>query len=110
MKMYLKNYIKKLEQDIENHKKYSEKEIEILFQKILFFQHERIIHLWVTLSFVLFTLLFMVLGMLSYLFLILFAILLVFDLFYIFHYFFLENHIQYLYKLYDKIIETNKNK
>lgn len=71
--------------------------------KISFFQHERLIHLIVTIAFALFALIFMVLGMLSSYFLIIFFILIIFLIFYIIHYFFLENSVQYLYKIYDKM-------
>ncbi len=105
MKEYLKNYILKVEMLV--NEKLSANDIENIKTKIMFFQHERLIHLLVTLTFCLFTLIFMALGMISLLFLIPFAILIVFDIFYIIHYFFLENSVQYLYKLYDKILSNN---
>lgn len=79
-------------------------DVEELKVKIEFFQHERLIHLIVTMFFVLFALAFLALGMISYIFLPIFFILLVFLVFYILHYFFLENHVQYLYKIYDQMI------
>lgn len=111
MKKYISLYIKKIEEKIENQHKYVDKEIvESLVLKIQFFQHERFIHLFVTLSFSFFTLLFLLLGMVSYLFLIPFFILIVFLLFYIVHYFYLENSVQYLYRLYDKIVLLTNDK
>ena len=50
----------------------------------------------------------MILGTLSYYFLIIFAILLIFVIFYIYHYYFLEKKVQYLYTLYDKLNENEK--
>ncbi len=108
MKKYMKNYIQELENCIKEKRKYNEKEIEELKIKISYFQHERLIHLLVTIAFAFLTLIFMALGMLSYLFLIPFAILIVFLIFYIFHYFYLENSVQYMYKLYDQMMKISK--
>ena len=47
MKIKLKNYIKELEEKI-NYKKITKEEIENLYTWILFFQHERLVHLIVT--------------------------------------------------------------
>lgn len=84
-------------------KKVTKSDLEELEIKISFFQHERLIHLLVTLFFALFALTFLAMGMISYIFLPIFFILLVFLIFYILHYFFLENHVQYLYRLYDEM-------
>ena len=107
MKKYIIEYISNLEKDIESCKKYNKEELELVKTKIKFFQHERLIHLLVTLFYSLFAIIFMVLGMVSWFFLIIFAILLGFVLCYILYYFFLENRIQYLYKLYDKLVHNN---
>ncbi len=109
MKKYITLYIKEVEHQIEKQKRYTVEELETLALKIRFFQHERLIHLLVTLCFAFFTLLFMILGMVSYLFLVPFFILIVFLLFYIVHYFYLENSVQYLYKLYDKVMEIARS-
>lgn len=85
-----------LEQIIQNH-----------LIKISFFQHERLIHLLVTLAFA-------ILTMLSFIFLfinptmptaILTGLFFVLLVPYIFHYHFLENSIQEMYIQYDKLIE-----
>ena len=86
-------------------KKVTKSDLEELKYKIGFFQHERLMHLLVTLFFALFALAFLAMGMISYIFLPIFFILLIFLVFYILHYFFLENHVQYLYKIYDKMQE-----
>ena len=104
MRQYLMSYIQKLKKKVEK------ADLEELEEKICFFQHERFIHLIVTFFFAVFALAFLALGMISYIFLIIFAILIVFLLFYIVHYFFLENHVQYLYKLYDEMYEKIRNK
>lgn len=104
MKRYIKEYIKNLEEKIEK-KNISELDKVILKDKIGYFSHERLIHLLVTIIYIIVTLLFMSLAMISYVFLIPFFIGIIFLLFYIPHYFFLENSVQYLYKLYDKVIK-----
>lgn len=107
MKKYLQEFIKKLEKEIAENHKFTSKEIELIREKINDFQHERLIHLLVTLFYVIFTLTFMGFGMISPIFLIPFFIGIIFLIFYIKHYFFLENGVQYIYKLYDKITNYN---
>ena len=97
------NYTQEVERKLK--KKVEKNDLEELDVKIRFFQHERLIHLLVTLCFAIFALAFLALGMISYIFLIIFVILIIFLLFYVVHYFFLENHVQYLYKLYDEMRE-----
>lgn len=97
MKNYLKKYIKYVE---DNKKSIDINELKI---KIYFFQHERLIHLIITLFYALLLLFFLVLISLSYIFIIPAFILMIFVICYIIHYFFLENGVQYLYILYDEI-------
>ena len=104
MRKYLSDYLIEV-QKLLTKDKISEKDLENVKTKISFFQHERLIHLIVTLFFSLFAINFMILGVLSYYFLIIFAILLVFVIFYIYHYYFLEKKVQYLYQIYDKLEE-----
>ncbi len=104
MRKYLTNYLIEVEKLLQK-KQIREDDLQNLKTKIIFFQHERLIHLIVTLFFCLFTIIFMILGILSYYFLIIFGILVVFDIFYIYHYYFLEKNVQYLYKVYDKLKE-----
>ncbi len=99
MREYLKEYIKELE----SKEKVTKEELKHIETKISWFEHERLIHLLVTITYVIFTLTFMVLALLSYIFLIPFFIGIIFLLFYIPYYFFLEKSTQYLYKLYDKL-------
>ena len=77
MRKYLTNYLIEVEKILEKEHILKE-DLENLKTKIMFFQHERLIHLIVTLFFSLFAIIFMILGILSYYFLIIFAILLVF--------------------------------
>lgn len=70
-----------------------------------YFQHERLIHLLVTLFFALIAMLvlFAFVTMQNMILGLLFLIFFITDCFYINHYYLLENKTQYLYKLYDEI-------
>ena len=112
MKKYLYEYIDYV---INNKNKIN---LEDMLIKINFFQHERLIHLIITLFYVIMFLIFLILVSISLIFLILVSIsyifiipafiLLIFVIFYIIHYFRLENGVQSLYFLYDEI--KNKTK
>ena len=108
MKEYLNNYIKETDKLIEKGK-IKEADIENHLIKIKFFQHERLIHLLVTLFYALFLLVSIFLTKYIPLFAIVIIIFLIFLVFYVRHYFFLENSVQYLYKEYDKM-QNLKNK
>ena len=107
MKQYLNDYIKEVEKSLD--KKVTKDDLDNLNVKILFFQHERLIHLLVTLSNVIFMILFFILSFLVHIsFMIIFFITLIFLLFYVIHYFRLENGVQYLYKQYDEMLKRVK--
>ena len=108
MKEYLNNYIKETDKLIEKGK-IKEADIQNHLTKIKFFQHERLIHLLVTLFYALFLLVSIFLTKYIPLFAIVIIIFLIFLVFYVRHYFFLENSVQYLYKEYDKM-QNLKNK
>lgn len=102
MKKYLYDYIKEIDHLLKDQEKQDWVKIKANhLEKIRFFQHERLIHLLVTLSYVLFSILFFGLSLLSEKFIIIFSVLMVFIVVYIIHYFRLENGVQYLYKQYD---------
>jgi hypothetical protein len=101
MKEYLNNYIKEVEDSLKG--KVTKDDLKELNRKIKFFQHERLIHLIVTMSCGVFALLFAILCFHNKLFLYPTIIMIIMLIFYIFHYYFLENKVQYLYKLYDKM-------
>lgn len=103
MKKYLYDYIKEIDELI-NNKKINKDIVNNHLVKISFFQHERLIHLLVTLFYALLFILFLGLGFLYWMFFIIAFILLVFLICYIIHYFHLENGVQYLYKQYDKMM------
>lgn len=102
MREYLGDYIKEVDKKIEE-KNITEKDIENHLIKIEFFQHERLIHLLVTLAYGIFLFLSVLIFTQIWIFVIVIYIALIFLLFYVRHYFFLENNIQYLYKQYDKM-------
>ena len=83
---------------------------EEMLTKISFFQHERLIHLLVTLFYALFTIFFFALISVSWIFVIPTVPLFVFLICYILHYFKLENRVQYLYKLYDNLVSKKGKK
>ena len=105
MKKYLYNYIKEIDKLINSNKKITKDVIDSHLIKISFFQHERLIHLLVTLFYSLIFIVFMGLGFVHYLFFSIALILIIFVIFYIIHYFHLENGVQYLYKQYEEMIK-----
>ena len=106
MKKELYDYIKDIDNKISNNK-ITKEVIENHLIKIGFFQHERLIHLLVTLFYVVVFFMFCALGFVHFIFFSIAIILLIFSLCYIVHYFHLENGVQYLYKQYDKMIEKH---
>ena len=102
MTKYINEYIEELEIKILN-KKITKKDLDDLMVKISFFQHERLIHLLVTLFFSLFAVVLTYLSFNNPMYSLIDLAIIVILAFYIKHYYFLENSVQYLYKLYDKI-------
>ena len=103
MKKYLYNYINEIDNLLNNKSKITSEIINEHLIKISMFQHERLIHLLVTLFYALIFIIFMSLGFIHYLFFAIAFIVMVFLICYIIHYFSLENGVQYLYKQYDKL-------
>ena len=108
MRKSIDDYIKEIDNKIDNTKDLDKLKEEHL-TKIGFYQHERLIHLLVTLFYVVIFIVFVALGFIHYTFFIVTLIIMVFLICYVIHYFHLENGVQYLYKQYDKMIKTNKN-
>lgn len=104
MRKYLYDYIAYIDDKIDN-RKIDNNLINEHLIKIQFFQHERFIHLIVTVFYALFMFIFFALSLIHWIFTIIALILTVFVLCYIFHYFKLENGVQYLYKQYDMMKE-----
>src|SRR5699024_981 len=84
-------------------KKVEQEVIEELHIKIEFFNKERIIHLIITLFYALFTVIFICHIRVSILYLIFALFTICFLIPYIIYYFKLEARVQYLYKIYDKL-------
>ena len=113
MKYYMKEYIEKVDTIIENNdKKNIDKVIEEHLIKIKFFMHERLIHLLVTILFALMTLItfFVTIYSVSFGLILLFFLFLALLIPYIYHYYYLENNVQYMYKQYDKLVSIRDNK
>ncbi len=106
MKKYLYDYIKEIDTLLEKDK--IEKEIiKDHLLKIQFFQHERLIHLLVTLAYALLAIISFSVSTFSPMFVFIGIILVLFLIPYVFHYFHLENGVQYLYKQYDELKRRN---
>ncbi|MBP3841025.1 MAG: hypothetical protein IK997_02730 [Bacilli bacterium] len=108
MKKYLYDYIKETDKKLENKNTDINDLIKVHLEKIKFFQHERLIHLLVTLFYAIFMMIFLVFSFIHYIFIIIFFIITIFLIFYVVHYFRLENGVQYLYKQYDIMMKKVK--
>ncbi len=112
MTAYLKKYMENIQQRMKNYS--SQSELEEIFSehkdKIAFMQHERLVHFLVTMMFALLLAIFMISFLLTenIALLILVTIIIVLLLFYIKHYYFLENTLQKMYKIYDEIWTLRK--
>lgn len=107
MKKSISEYVKYIDKKINEKTDFNKLREEHLI-KIGFYQHERLIHLLVTLFYALFMALFILLSYYNPLFIFIVLILMIFLICYVKHYFYLENHVQYMYKQYDKILEKLK--
>ena len=103
----LKSYIAQIEQLLQEMP--AGTDWEVIKQDLLvqtgFFQHERLVHLLVTLSFAFLMVMFLGFMLLTEIWLLgaIFFIVFVLLIFYFVHYYRLENGVQKLYKLYDEI-------
>ena len=106
MKEYMDAYIKSIDQYIQNNRyKDIDEKLREHLRKIKFFQHERLVHLFVTLAFALFTIIFGLSVSINNLFIYAFIITSIILICYVFHYYYLENSVQYMYKQHDKLIK-----
>lgn len=113
MTEYLKKYMKTVNERLTDYVGSKELE-EILSEhkdKISFMQHERIVHFLVTMMFALILSVFMTAALIleNPMLLVLVAIIIVLLSFYIKHYYFLENTVQEMYRVYDRILEERRN-
>lgn len=112
MTEYLTNYMKYIQERLEKCRSSQELD-EIMAEhkdKIAFMQHERIVHFLVTMLFAFILIVFfaVLIFKINLAVLALLTIVLVLLLFYIKHYYFLENTVQKMYKVYDSILEKQK--
>ncbi len=113
MTEYLTNYMNTVSERLDNCR--TKKELNAILSqhmdKIAFMQHERIVHFLVTMLFAIVLSIFMV-GMLlteNIMLLVLVTIIIVLLAFYIKHYYFLENTVQKMYKVYDRILKMQED-
>jgi len=102
MKEVLSNYIKYLEKEEKKDIKNKEKFLEDLLKEIQIYQHERLIHLIVTVFVGIVSIIILGFSLIveNILLIILLALLIILFIPYILHYYFLENGVQKLYKFY----------
>lgn len=117
MKKYIQAYMKEINDFINNELSSAgeERVREVLNEfeiKIAYFQHERLIHLIVTVLFAILEIMAISVCLISpqlaaVVFSVMFLVLLVP---YVMHYYFLENSVQEMYKMRDKIVSSQKQK
>ncbi len=99
MKERILNYVQETDKIIENSEKVTKERLDYHLIQIEQFQHERLIHLIVTVFVGMLAILFLLFGLL-----IAFLGLLCLFIPYILHYYLLENNVQKMYYQYDKLI------
>ena len=109
MKNELKVYIEKMTTLIESGN-ITREIMDSMLVNIGFFQHERLVHLLVTLAFAVLTVMSLLMAVQTFYFLPLFVLFLVLVVPYVFHYYRLENGVQRLQRLYRQAEEKLKNK
>ena len=107
MRKYLYDYIKEIDDRI-NKKDITKEIVDNHLIKIGFFQHERLIHLLVTLTYAIFYIILCYITTFNVLLSIGVIAVTIFLVCYIYHYFKLENGVQYLYKQYDIMMDLLK--
>lgn len=104
MKKMINEYIEYVEDKL-NSKKIDKSFYDDLLIKISFFQHERLIHFLVTMLVGIITVMLLITSMfVDNIFIVILLLIFICLLIpYLFHYYFLENKVQYLYSLYDSV-------
>ena len=110
MKKYLKKYVEQIDKLLEGNINDIDKEIKKNLIKIKFYQHERLIHLLVTLAYAIMAIISFIASTTAPMFVFVGIILVLFLIPYVLHYFFLENNVQYLYLQYDKMLKIKEEK
>lgn len=106
MKKRIINYVQETDKLLESNQKLTKEDLENHLRQIGFFQHERLIHLIVTVFTGIIAVLCLLFGLLTQNLglLLLFILLLCLFVPYILHYYLLENNVQKMYEQYDKLI------
>ena len=101
----MKDYICYIEEKIKDKKTNSNELKEDILVHLEFFKHERLIHLLVTMLVSIITTIILITTLFvdNILLLILLLIFIVLLFFYMKHYYFLENNVQYIYTLYNRV-------
>lgn len=107
MKKQLYNYIEKVQNQLKEGVNLEELK-ESMLTNIGFFQHERLIHLIITMTFAVMTVLSLAMALQQFYLLPLFVLILALTVPYVFHYYFLENGVQKLQRLYNELEEKLK--
>lgn len=109
MKKLITDYQKEVEEKIKN-KTFTKEDLDDFKVMVGYFEHERLIHLLVTITVIILTCFFFYMfSIMPSIFLFLLVIILIILLgFYLYHYYFLENNIQSLEKKYLEIKKTLK--
>lgn len=112
MKERILNYVKETDNLINKKEKVSKERLEYHLIQIQQFQHERLIHLIVTVFVGIVAILFFLFGMFlqNIGILLVFIILVCLFIPYILHYYLLENNVQRLYDQYDKLLKKQDSK
>ena len=113
MTEYLTDYMNTVTERLDNCTEQEELSVILSehMDKIAFMQHERIVHFLVTMLFAIVLAIFIV-GMLltdNIMLLVLVTMIIVLLAFYIKHYYFLENTVQKMYKVYDRILKMQED-
>lgn len=110
MKKRIINYVQETDKLLESNQKLTKEDLENHLRQIGFFQHERLIHLIVTVFTGIIAVLCLLFGLLTQnlSLLLLFILLLCLFVPYILHYYLLENNVQKMYEQYDKLITKLK--
>ena len=107
MKNELKAYIEKMTAIIESGN-ITKEQLNSMLVSIGFFQHERLIHLLVTLAFAVMTIFSLLMTVQEFYFIPLFVLFLALEVPYVFHYYRLENGVQKLQRMYREAEEKLK--
>lgn len=107
MKHGLKEYSNELKKLSEENISISDKELKYHYIKIKNYQHERLIHLLITITFSFITLFSLYFAKTNIAYLVVTLISFIMLVCYIMYYYYLENTIQLLYKYYDLIYKKN---